>query len=74
MIYAERLAQRLYEINPTLDASGPAGPVLDAAWPMVVRDLGIRSAQWSFWYDQDFPSELVTAYAALQREALCSIA
>ena len=74
MIYAERLAQRLFERDPNLDATGTAGAVLDRAWPMVVRDLGIRSAQWSFWYDQDFPSELVTAYAALQREASCSIA
>ena len=67
MIYAERVAQRLYELDPTLDATGPAGAVLDAAWPLVVRDCGVKSAQWSFWYDEDFPSEVVTAYAARQR-------
>ena len=67
MIYAERLAQRLFELHPNLDATGPAGAVLDAAWPLVVRDCGVKSAQWSFWYDEDFPSDLVTAYASLQR-------
>lgn len=67
MIYAERVAQRLFELDPTLNASGRAGPVLDRAWPLVVQDCGVKSAQWSFWYDEDFPSEVVTAYAALQR-------
>ena len=67
MIYAERLAQRVFEFDPRLDATGPAGAVLSAAWPLAVRDLGHRSAQCSFELDEDFPSELVTAYAALQR-------
>ena len=67
MIYAERLAQRLFELDPALDATGPAAAVLDAAWPMVVQDCGVKSAQWSFWYDEDFPSDVVTAYADLQR-------
>jgi len=67
MIYSERLAQRLFELDPTLDATGAAGAVLDAAWPLVVQDCGVKSAQWSFWYDEDFPSEVVTAYAERQR-------
>jgi hypothetical protein len=67
MYYAERLAQRLFEINPGLDSTGRAGEVLDAAWPMVVKDCGVKSAQWSFWYDEDFPSDVVTAYAELQQ-------
>jgi hypothetical protein len=72
MIYAERLAQRLFDSDPTLDATGPAGAVLDAAWPLVVKDCGVKSAQWSFWYDEDFPSELVTAYADLQRSVVAN--
>ena len=67
MIYTERLAHRLFEANPKLDATGSANAVLDAAWPLVVKDCGVKSAQWSFWYDEDFPSEVVTAYAELQR-------
>ena len=67
MIYAERLAQRLFELDPAIDATGPAGAVLDAAWPLAVQDLGVKSAQWSFWYDEDFPSEVVTVYAERQR-------
>jgi len=67
MIYTERLAQRLFDIDPTLDATGAAGAVLDRAWPLAVQDLGVKSAQWSFWYDEDFPSEVVTAYAERQR-------
>lgn len=72
MIYAERVAQSLFDSDPTLDATGPAGDVLDAAWPLVVRDCGVKSAQWSFWYDEDFPSEVVTAYAALQRSVVAN--
>ena len=72
MIYAERLAQRLFDSNPDLDATGTAGAVLDAAWPLVVQDCGVKSAQWSFWYDEDFPSEVVTAYADLQRSAVAN--
>jgi hypothetical protein len=67
MHYAEDLAQRLFDANPQLDATGRAGAVIDAAWPLAVADLGVKSAQYSFWYDEDFPSDLVTAYAVLQK-------
>jgi hypothetical protein len=72
--YAERLAQRLYEINAQLDSTGRAGAVLDAAWPLAVTDLGRKSAQWSFWYDEDFASDLVTAYAHLQQSVDTNLA
>ncbi len=67
MNYAEDLAQRLFDANPQLDATGRAGAVIDAAWPLAVADLGRKSAQYRFWYDEDFPSDLVTAYAVLQK-------
>lgn len=66
MIYAEQLAHRLYRLSPNLDSTGPANAVLNAAWPLAVKDLGIQSAQWSFWYDEDFASDVVTAYSGLQ--------
>jgi hypothetical protein len=67
MNYAEDLAQRLFDVNPHLDATGRAGAVIDAAWPLAVADLGVKSARYNFWYDEDFPSDLVTAYAVLQK-------
>ena len=71
MNYAEDLAQRLFDTNPALDAGDHAGAVIDAAWPMAVADLGRKSAQYSFWYDEDFDSDLVTAYAGLQKISQC---
>jgi hypothetical protein len=66
MNYVEDLAQRLFDANPRLDATGRAGAVINAAWPLAVADLGVKSARYSFWYDEDFPNDLVTAYSALQ--------
>jgi len=65
--YSEELAQRVYDQNPDLDASGRADAVLDAGWPIAVADLGKKSAQYKFAYDEDFPSDFVSAYAWLQQ-------
>lgn len=65
--YSEELAQKVFDQNPNLDASGKADAVLDAGWPFAVADLGKKSAQHKFVYDEDFPSDFVSAYSYLQQ-------
>ena len=68
-MYAEQLAQELYTQNPNFDLSGRAEALFQAAWPLAVRDLGMTRARWEFGYDEDFPGDLSSAYAHLQRSA-----
>lgn len=70
MYYCEELATKLFEMNPNLDFSGPADEVLNAAWTIVVEDCGKKSARYMFNYDEDFPSDVVSAYAYLVRESV----
>jgi hypothetical protein len=66
--YYERLAQELFNMNPNLDTSGKADEVLNAAFPLIVRDLGSKKrANNLLNYDEDFPSDFVSAYGELQR-------
>lgn len=66
--YYEKLADELFQMNPNLNASGRADEVLNAAYPLIVRDMGSKKrANHLLNYDEDFPSDFVTAYAELQR-------
>ena len=68
--YYERLAQELFDMNPNLDTSGRADEVLNAAFPLIVRDLGSKKrANNLLNYDQDFPSDFVSAYGELKRNS-----
>ena len=49
--YYEQLAQEVFDMNPNLDASGRAEEVLDAAYPLMVRDLGKKAAFGKLNYD-----------------------
>lgn len=73
-MYAEQLAQELYTLNPNLDLTGNAEALFQVAWPLAVRDLGITRARWEFGYDEDFPGDLSSAYAYLQRSASTNLA
>jgi len=66
--YAEELAYQIFKVAPDLDATGVADEVLDYAFDLAVDDLGHRRAHSLFAYDQDFDSDLVSAYADLQRQ------
>jgi len=66
--YHERLAQEVFDQNPDLDTSGRDPEVLDAVFPLLVRDLGSKKrANNLLNYDEDFPSDFVSAYGELQR-------
>ena len=66
-VYAEQLAQKMFDMNPDFPTKGKADELINAAWPVAVKDLGKKRAQWEFGYDEDFISDFVTAYAWLQR-------
>ena len=62
--YAEDLAKQVFNSNPNIKDENA---VLDAAWPIVVQDLGKKTAMSMFNYDEDFPSDLVSVYDWLQK-------
>lgn len=64
--YYEQLAQKMFDQNPNFSTKGRADELLNAAFPVAVQDLGKKRAQWEFGYDEDFPSDFVSAYAYLQ--------
>jgi len=66
--YAEELAYQIFKAAPDLDATGAADEVLDYAFDLAVNDLGRKRAHSLFAYDEDFDSDLVSAYAHLQRQ------
>ena len=63
--YAEDLAKQVFNANPNIKDENA---VLDAAWPIVVKDLGNKRAMSMFNYDEDFPSDLVSVYGWLQKD------
>jgi hypothetical protein len=66
--YYEKLADEVFALDPDLDTSGRADAVLNAAFPLIVRDLGSKKrANNLLNYDEDFPSDFVSAYGELQR-------
>jgi hypothetical protein len=63
--YAEDLAKQVFTANPNIKDENA---VLDAAWPIAVKDLGNKRAMSVFNYDEDFPSDLVSVYGWLQKD------
>ena len=63
--YAEDLAKQVFSANPNIKDENA---VLDAAWPIAVKDLGNKRAMSVFNYDEDFPSDLVSVYGWLQKD------
>jgi hypothetical protein len=62
--YAEDLAKQVFNGNPNIKDENA---ILDAAWPIAVKDLGNKRAMSVFNYDEDFPSDLVSVYGWLQK-------
>jgi len=67
--YSEQLAQKVFDQNPNLSCEGKCEELLDAAWPIAVADLGRKRAQYEFGYNEDFPSDFVSAYIHLQKQS-----
>ena len=64
--YAEQLAQQVFDHNPNLDTSGKADELLNLGYNMAKGDLGSRAQ--GIFRDEDFPSDLVSAYSWLQKQ------
>lgn len=63
--YAEQLAKQVFDANPNITDENA---ILDAAWPLAVKDLGQKRAMSVFNYDEDFPSDLVSVYSLFQKD------
>ena len=60
------VAQQVFKDNPNIDHEDD---ILNAAFPYVVELVGSRKrANYMFNYDEDFPSDLISAYRYLQRD------
>ena len=68
-LYSEQLAQKMFDQNPDFSTKGRADELISAAWPVAVKDLGKKRADWEFNYDEDFISDFVSSYAYLQGSA-----
>jgi hypothetical protein len=66
--YYEKLAQKVFDENPSLDTSGRAEEVMNAGYKIAIVDLGKKQAQGLFGYDEDFPGDFVSAYSYLQKQ------
>ena len=58
-------AEDVFAINPNITAEND---VLDLGFDVVKKALGLKSARYYFWYDEDFPSDLVSEYFWLQQQ------
>jgi len=67
--YSEILAKKVFSDNPNLDSSGRADELLDVGYKYAVDDLGRKRAAGIFRYDEDFPSDFVSAYSWLQKNS-----
>jgi hypothetical protein len=61
MNYAEDLASRL-PAGFTKDAE-----IVDAAYNISEMEVGRKTTNYNFYMDEDFASDLITAYSALQQ-------
>jgi hypothetical protein len=64
------IAQKVYDEHPDLPVSGRGDEFFSAAWPYVVELAGgsKKRANYMMNYDEDFPSDLISAYHDLQKQ------
>lgn len=65
--YSEKLAQTIFDQNPNLSTEGRADELVDAGYAQAAQDLGRQRAGHIFNYDEDFPSDFVSAYSWLKK-------
>jgi hypothetical protein len=65
----EEISQKVYAEHPDLPTNGRGDEFFSAAWPYIVELAGnTKRANYMLNYDEDFPSDLISAYADLQRQ------
>lgn len=60
------LAQQVFELNPGIQGEDA---VIGLGFDCMRAEQGIKSARYSFWYDEDFAADFVTEYRWLQRNS-----
>ena len=60
------LAEQIFEVAPAVKTENE---LLDLGFERMRKEQGIKAARYSFWYDEDFPSDFVSEYFWLQRNA-----
>ena len=63
--YYEKVAQEIFNKREDISSEDE---VLNQAYKIVANDQGQKSARYMFNYDEDFPSDLVSAYFYLQKQ------
>jgi len=66
----EEIAQKVYDEHPDLPTSGRGDEFFSAAWPYILELAGGSKKRAHYWlnYDEDFPSDLISAYHDLQKQ------
>jgi hypothetical protein len=67
--YVYALASRVFKMNPNLSAKGRGDEVVDAAYEIMVNDLGKKRASYILRYDPDFTGELLDTYSRAQHHS-----
>jgi len=58
-------AKDVFTANPDLKTDDA---VLDLGFETVKKAQGLQAAKYYFWYDEDFPADLVSEYFWLQQQ------
>ena len=65
----EKIAQQVFDDQPDLPTSGRGDEFFKAAFPYIVQLAGNKKrANYMLNYDEDFPSDLISAYSWLQKQ------
>jgi hypothetical protein len=64
--YVFDLASRVFKTNPNLSAKGRGDEVVDAAYKIMVKELGRKRADYILRHDEDFTGDLLDTYARAQ--------
>ena len=67
--YAFDLGNRLFAENPNLSAKGRGDEVVDAAYEIMVKELGKKRADYILRYDEDFVGDLLDMYSRAQHNS-----
>lgn len=60
------IAEKIFAADPDIKSEDE---VLGQAFARIRAESGIRSARYYIWYNEDYPSDLVSEYFWLQRQA-----
>jgi hypothetical protein len=67
--YAFALASRVFKMNPNLSAKGSGDEVVDAAYEIMVKELGKKRANYILQHDEDFVGDLLDTYSRSQHHS-----